>query len=214
MSLLITSSFIGAVEWLENSPSSWKERAYVSLHDQLARKPWEEPSADVTRGMKFEQTVYDTLEKKKDEETDFKCSAEFQVFLDKCRGGKFQQKLKRIEEVDGMEFCFYGKTDVSFPDRIIDIKACASYGGSSKYLNTVQHLMYCHVAEVDTFNYLVAEFGPTPNMKIKRVFDVEYKVTDREQMKDTLIKRVRKAVGFVQQDEELWKLYTTTFSRY
>lgn len=214
MSLLVTTSFIDAVEWLECAPPSWKERAYKSLHDQLARVPWGEPNPDIERGMKFEQTVYDTLERKADMDPEFKCSAEFQTFLDACRGGAFQKKLKRFEEIDGREFCLYGKADVAFPDKIKDIKACASYGGSSKYLGKAQHLMYCLMADVDSFEYLVAEFGPTPNMKIKRVFTIPYTVEDKDKLKADVIARVRKAVGFVEQDSELWELYTTKFSRY
>lgn len=225
MSYLITSSFIDAVEWLENAPTSmtrdgsgltWKEKAYKDLRGQLAREPWGEPDPVVTRGMTFENTVYDTLEKNKDKDKDpeFKCSAEFQIFLDKCRGGLFQKKLKRFEEIDGREFCLYGKADVWMPKKIIDIKTCVSYGGSSKYLNKFQHLLYLYITDIEDFEYLVAEFGEAPNMKIKRVVPITYQVASKDTLQEMVIQRIRKAVGFIEQDEELWKLYTTTFSRY
>jgi hypothetical protein len=217
MSLLITSSLIDSVEWLEKAPPSWQEKAFRDLRKSLAREPWGETSPDVERGMVFERTVYDTLDKKADQNPTFKCSDEFRVFLDACRGGVFQKKIKRIEVIDGKEYCLYGKTDVFFPDHIIDIKACAEYGGESKYLGKAQHLLYCYVTEVDYFDYLVAEFGPTgreDSMKIKRHFLAHYDVGDRNELRETVVKRIRKAVGFIEQDSELYKLYTTTFSRY
>lgn len=214
MSLLVTSSFIDAVEWLEKAPPSWKERAFQGLMDQISRKPWDKPNPDVERGMKFEQTVYDCIEKKKHLDPTFKCSDEFKEFITECDGGQFQRKAKRFDVIDGKEFCLYGKVDVMFPDKIIDIKACASYGGSSKYLGKSQHLLYLFITEKTDFVYLVAEFGEIPNMKIKRVFRALYTVESRDTLKEEVYARIRKAVGFVEQDKELWKLYSTVFSRY
>lgn len=223
MSLLITSSFVDAVEWLETAPNSpcrddpsmtWKEKAYKDLRGSLAREPWGEPDPVIVRGMQFEERVYDTLRAHADEKPGFQCSPEFQIFLDECRGGKFQQRLKRIEAIDGKEFCLFGKTDVSFPDKIIDIKTCSTYGGARKYLGKFQHLLYGYVSGVELFRYLIAEFGDVPNMKIQRVFPVDFTFDDKNALKENVLRRIRKAVGFVEQDEELWKLYTTTFSRY
>lgn len=219
MSLLVTSSLIGAVEWFRNSPPSWKEKAYTDLYNQLARKPWDKIVPDVQRGMDFESRIYETLKNKRDDKIEFTCSPEFQIFLDACRGGTLQKTLKRIVTIDEKEYCLYGRTDVYFPGHIIDIKACAEYKGESKYLGTIQHKMYSYIDSAKTgtipdFTYMVAEFGPCPNMKIQRVFSPKWTWEGTvEDLKDEVFSRIRLALSYIDADKELKELYEHTFSK-
>ena len=230
MSLLVTPSLINAVEWLISAPPSWREKAYNDLHNQLARKPWTVTIPDVERGMKFEEQIYSTLRTKRDENPEYTCSPEFQTFLDECRGGVFQKKFSKIVEIEGKEYCLYGKGDVYFPGHIVDIKACAEYKGTQKYLGTIQHKLYSLVDALSSgivpdFLYLVAEFGPCPNMKIRGVHRAEWNPETIyglkantpecvEALRGDVYERVLRALGAIYSDSELTKLYETTFSRF
>lgn len=209
MSRLITASLIGSIDWLNKCPTSWKVRAAEDLKRQLAREYSDETPFNMQRGIDFENAVYKAALAKKI----IKGSEHFKWFAMKVRGGVFQKKCKRFIDIDGHEYCLYGKIDAWFKDRIIDIKTTSRYGGKNKYLDSFQHKLYCYIERIPDFTYLIAEFDGDTNTIIDR-YDIDYSVTNWEALKDDVIGTVREAIAFLGQHGELFDLYNTTFSRY
>ena len=219
MSKLITSSLISSVDWFKNCPPQWKERAFISLRNTLARDYSEPMSKEVKRGIEFEDTVYNLLSKNKPLEQiqSIKCSEEFKDVLKYCYNGTFQQVSKSFLNIDGTEYCLYGKMDVLNPacsdnPSIIDIKTTGKYGGKSKYLNTYQHKIYCLNEKIKQFMYLVVVFDQED--KIEKYELVPYKVEDFKQLEKDVVEKIKDTIGFINCDEELKEYYNTTFSRY
>jgi hypothetical protein len=205
VSRLITPSLLGAIDWYLDSPRSWKEKAYKDLTNQLGRVYDNTPKPAMELGIKFEDTVYAYAGVKG------KGSTHFQWFVDECAGGVFQRKTKSIIKIDDIEYCLYGKMDVWFPDIIKDIKTTSNYKGKSHYLKTFQHKMYCFNEKIDKFRYLVAIFDDRQKIVDKDAID--YVVEDPIALEADVINRVKEAVNFLSADEELFKLFTTKFSK-
>jgi len=212
MAKLITPSLIGSVEWLQKCPDSWKERAFNSLHSSLARDYSKPMDHAVKRGIDFENMVYKVLGNELVDVNSLKCSELFKDVLRHCKGGIFQQKTKSLIEIDDVEYCLYGKKDVSFTDKTIDIKCTGKFKSARTYLDTVQHKLYCYNDKIEKFEYLVCVMDEED--KLTDIHIVEYKVDDFEKLREDIIKRVRKTIEFLKLDTELYDLYINTFNMY
>lgn len=215
MAKLITTSLIGSIEWLQKCPKDWKERAFKGLRDMLAREPWE-PTPAIKRGLHFENTVNMALQIEDDKFIDT-TSNEFQKVCELCGKDSLQQKkTKSFIEVEGDEYCLYGKIDFFKPGLVTDLKTTGDYKGKSHYLSTSQHLIYCYNEGVPNFKYVVAEFMPdnadgTVSMKIRDVYEIDYVAPERAELKKQVLERCTTAIQTLKCDEELWELYNTKF---
>lgn len=208
MSKLITASLIGAVEWAEKCPASWREKAKKDLDNQLNRV-WvaPEPGSSLELGIDFEKRVYEhasrTLVTREG-------SDHFQWFVDKCRGGVFQKKCRKIIELDGDEYCLYGKIDVWFPDVLMDLKTTRNYKGASHYTSSIQHVLYMYVEQVPKFLYLVAEFTEGS----KRIVDhheIGVAVASTEALREQIDDKIRVTMDFIRRNG-LMEAYVKKFS--
>ena len=221
MSRLITPSVIGAVEWLRAAPDkindkgvNWRTQARIDLENQLGRVPWSEANSNklsFVLGHKFEDTVYAYAHK---DQVDGG-SEHFNWFVDKCKGGIFQKKSKRIITLDGVEYCLYGKLDVWFPDRILDIKTTRRYKGQQGYLDSFQHIMYCFNENIMDFEYLIAEFEDKDEKpKILEHHEIKFHAESRDYLRERVESAVKSFVKFISSDQKLFELYTTKFTQY
>lgn len=211
MSRLITASLFSSINWFQSCPPSWKERATKDLHNSLARI-WTDPNKAAQRGIDFERRAYAILEKGVDIDK-VKSSELFKKMLRQIQGGVFQKKTKRFIEVGGEEYCLYGKIDVSFPNKIIDVKTTGRYKGRDNYLKSMQHIIYCFNERISEFEYLVAEFdgddGPMEDLHT-----IPFHVDDPKSLEPVIRERIAETMAFLETDKELWDLYLTQFSRY
>lgn len=216
MSRLVTASLIGSIEWFRNCPLNWKSDAFNSLRGTLAREPWD-PSVAIKKGIAFENDVYRILSNDKTAWQDDKYSENFRKVLKACSGGVFQDKDKMFIDIGKYEYCLYIKEDVLFPNKIIDIKTTKKWGGRSKYLNTIQHELYCLVKKIPDFEYVVGvwEDADDPdNRTLDSVHTAEYSCDNFKELKEKIIERVTLNLQLLETDDELWELYTKKYSRY
>jgi len=181
MSLLITPTVLNSYDWLKKCPPSWKKKAYDDLSNMLNRK-WVPPKPAVQRGIDFEKYVCRRANQKIIQS---KGTPQFQGIIKTIQGGQFQKKCKFYIEVEGKEYCCYGKIDVAFPDLIIDIKTTGSYRGKNSYLSGWQHKFYTIGSRVPNFLYLIVEFDGEQN-KIIEVYEVEYRCDNPAEVKEEI----------------------------
>ena len=225
-SLLITASLFGSVKWLKDCPPSWQEKAYDDLKGMLARdRPWE-PSEEIKRGMDFEKTIQRIIEKANRDELNL--SENFNKVLDEFSPkGRFQVVTKSFMDIADDNYCLYGKIDYIHREEnvIKDIKATGSIPRKSfddKFLNTLQHKIYCHNEKINNFRYVVAyfkDYKDDNNNKvvvkpIHEVIYVDYRVDDFEKQAEEIREAIGGLMQFFDQYPELKNLYLTTFSRY
>lgn len=204
---LITQSLVSGVEWLQNCPPSWKENAYKDLVSMLSRdysKPMPEP---VRIGIEFENVVYSVLNGQLKPQKEL--SPKFQQVLDRCHGGIFQKKSKSFIKIKNVSYCLYGKIDVYFPKEIIDIKTTKDFKGPQKYLDSIQHRVYCHNEKIPKFTYLVAELNE--KKKISKLREVNIEIDDFEKNEIIFMERIENVLSFIYSDKELKELYNTKF---
>lgn len=224
MSKLITPSLFGSIKWLETAPSSYQEKAYEDLRGMLARDQKWDPSPQIIRGMDFEKKVQEVLQKyKKDPEglSNLKVSKEFREFLTACKGGEWQKKTKTYMTIDGTEYCLYGKIDVDFPIKIIDVKTTGKEpwkGFNHKFLSSAQHKIYCHNEKKPDFVYIIALFndpkgGPLAK-KISSVHYVNYHVDSFDKLTEEIREIIGEILMFFEQYPDLFKLFNTKYSKY
>jgi len=210
-SLLFTASIYDSYQWLINSRGSYIEKAYNDFMRQLTRASWTATPA-IQRGMEFEKAVYQFAEDKSSEQlVDMPISEEFKQIVEAVRGGEFQKKLKKIETINGQSFCLYGKADVFFSNCIKDIKTTNVFK-RSKYENSIQHKLYCYIARVPSFEYLVAEFQDKEIIQHFEKVRIDY--SDFEQLGSLIKEKVIDFWNFIQNDEELLNAYLNKFCLY
>jgi hypothetical protein len=209
MSRLITASLHGQIKWFQTCPESWKGRAFTSLTKSLARE-WSEPNAAGQRGIDFENEIYRLLRVKRTGG-----SKKFQEILKHVEGAQFQKKVKTFMMIDDVEYCLYCKLDAWFPDMIIDIKTTGSWDGYSeqKYLGSFQHKLYCYVAKVPDFEYLIAIFDGDES-EIKDVKRLPYHVDSFDELELEVRDQVKWIVNFLKDHPDLEQLYNDKFCLY
>jgi len=213
MSRLITGSLFGSISWAKNSPPHWRERAYQSLEDMLARV-WNDPNEAAQRGMDFEKTAYSILGSKANNIEALSCSDHFKKILNLCKGGQFQKKTKSFIEIAGEEYCLYGKIDVWFEKLIIDIKTTGNYKGRDNYLKSMQHKIYCYCEGISDFQYVIAEFTDSSGNTIKEVHIVDYHIDNPKDLKEEITDEIINALTFLEADPKLMDLFLTKYSMY
>ena len=222
MSRLITTSILDAIDWCKTAPDSinqatgntWKQDAYSQIKATLGRAPWN-PTPAIVRGIDVENSIYAILRDGKEES--ITCSDSFRKVLMECKGGQFQKKTKTIIELDGVEYCLYGKIDVFFPTKIVDLKTTGKYSGKEKYLGTSQHHLYCFGENIPEFEYIIIEFVDEGSKNIRGVHHVSYVSPGLEFEEEYMKGKIRGALEFFEKYDEpgdLKELYNTTYCRY
>lgn len=207
MSNLITPTLLDSLDWYMKCPPSWKERAYDGLSNTLNRV-WVS-NVHVEAGMKLEKQIYEWANRDQEE---WEGSKLFTEICNHVKGGNFQAKTKRIIDINGVEYCLYGKLDVLFPELIIDIKTTSDYKGKSNYLSKWQHKFYCYLKNIPEFIYIIAELEDL--IKIKKVHYVEYRMENKEKVEEEIIEKVKEFMGFLDMYPELKKAYHEKFCLY
>jgi len=213
LSKLITTSLIGSINWFQNAPSNYSQQAYLDLKSMLGREKYE-MNEYAKRGIEFERMIYDTLKYNKDIGK-VKCSDKFKEFLLACKNGTFQSKVKFFLTVSKIEYCIYGKIDVLFKEKIIDIKTTAKWDqySENKYLNSFQHKFYCFGSKIPDFEYMIAVFDGM-NLPIVDIKHINYHVKSFNLLEVEIITKIKEVQRFLDEHEELLNLYNTTYSKY
>jgi len=211
MSRLITSSLIGSIRWLEVCPQSWKKRAYESLRSTLARE-WTEPEGPAKLGIDFENTLYSIFKSHRSLDS-FDSSEQFKEIVKYFYAlppMEIQKKIKRIIDYKGHEYCLYGKLDINCPDFIIDIKTTSKLMDSynRKYLDSVQHHMYCYITETPDFRYFIVVFN---NGKIHSTCVVNYTSPGMEGERKIIENVIDEVFRLFGERPELLKLYQNKY---
>lgn len=211
MSILVTPSLFGSVDWYQTCPDSWRQKAEDDLVGMITRTSKWEPSHAVQRGINFEDTIYRVLRTNSDK----RGSEYFNLVLEMCRGGLFQKKSKKIIKHRDMEFCFYGKLDVWFHDCIKDIKT-TSVGKTldeyrEKYLTSMQHHIYCMTERIDRFVYIVILFDDRD--KIVDVIEIEY-LSNLDTEQQYVLKKLDELIEFFDAHPEWKDHWLTKYSLY
>jgi len=218
-SCLVTQNLIGACNWFLTAPESiikpdkggdgkitWKEKARTDLNNIINRvkTPFAEPAK---RGYIFEQIVYNQANK-----NTLSGSKHFQRVCQEVKGFEFYKKGSKNLIIDGLNVYFYAKFDaLKETDTgvyIKDIKTTGSYK-TGKYLDGVQHEIYCYVKDAIKFDYVIAEWDKHP--KIKTVHIEEY--TPSHRLEEILIDKTRDCFELLK-DLGLWDAYRNTYCLY
>lgn len=211
---LITASLHGSIKWLKNCPPSWKEKARKDLTNTLSRIWTEpEPGSPIKRGIDFENTVYNILNSpKKDRIDELSCSENFKKVLHLCKGGFFQKKSKSFINVNGIEYCLYGKLDVDMPGAgIIDIKTTTEKSfKESKYKNSLQHDIYLFNEGRMNFKYVVVIFENNES-RISRVKEIDI-CKSMDECKNNIVACIKEIEEFFKTEPEFEKMYLETYS--
>ena len=205
-SRLITASLISSINWAKTCPASWKKKAWLDLENQLTRAPFT-MSPEAQQGIDFEKEVYRRMLRG---ETD-KGSEEFQLIVKTCIGGKVQQKHKRYLGIDIYEYCLYGKFDIEFEDRILDIKTTKKFKNYT-YTKSFQHLLYMYIKELYDFYYIIAEWDDYP--KIKQVVTIPILNQSPVDIEIEVLSTITEAMEFLESYATLWDAYNNKFCLY
>ncbi len=211
--LLITTTLLDNYAWFKKCPDSWKERAMNGFIGTLTRKEWI-PSPEIERGTKFEKRVNNLLHVEKQVFMDlFKNhpTPKISLFYDLCAGGIQQKKMEKKIEIEGQIFVLFGKADIWFPQRIIDIKTTGNFKKES-YINKSQHNVYAFMEGIEEFIYLVAVFDDEQGV----CFDVQSipLIVDLEMAEETIRKNIKEVMDFISTDQDMMKAYLNTFNRF
>ena len=220
---LVTQHLIGSVKWALNAPMSiikpdkggdgkmtWAEKGRLDLENTLNRV-WTGMPEPAQHGIDFEKMVYETANKNED---DWGGSDYFKQVCKEVQGFSFGEKGKKELEVDGHKCFLYGKYDgikrkAETPE-IKDIKTTAKYK-PKKYLEGVQHKLYCYMENIKRFTYVIAEWEKFP--KIKAVHLEEYIVTDFELLEHEVLNNVSHCLWDIK-DMGLWDIYRNNYCLY
>ena len=211
---LVTPTLLDSFEFAKNAPPSWKERALKGFIETIKReKP--KPPLWVSKGIDFENAVQTACSKAKlKSQKEIKEGSEwFRIVCNKCLGGTFQGVVKKEVVRDNKNLVFYGKTDVSFPERIIDIKTTLNWKGEEKYLRGWQHLFYLWITKKEYFEYLVVVWESETSNVIQRVELVPYMIfcANSKLLEQKIFDAVDEMIAFIH-ELDLYQDYLFTFS--
>lgn len=213
MGKLITTSILDSYDWLMSCPQSFRAAALKQILDSLNRAPWD-PTPAILRGMAFEKKVCEGLEtiSKEDFLAKFEGSTpDIIQFWEHCRGGRQQAKLSKTIEVNGVEYYIYGKRDIAFKDKTIDIKTTGDYKGPKYYLSKNQHNVYVMCSEIEAFEYMIAEYDDVKEVCTKViVLDAS---TEVELATMKVERKIAEFIAFLSTDKEYIEAYETTFCK-
>lgn len=218
-SCLITTSIIGAMDWYLIAPdtiikdekggdgkTTWKKKALQDLKDKLGRVKTPFPEA-ARRGVEFEKMVYKHAGNNPHDGSDL-----FQKVCMEVKGMEFYQKGGMDIMVVNNKCYIYGKYDAISKDKTLvkDIKTTGNYK-VGKYLNGIQHKLYCLMSGATHFEYIVAEWDEYPNLKA--IHKEVYKVKDRGMLGNEVLHKIEEFLDLLK-DLNLWELYRETFCLY
>lgn len=199
--LLITTSILDSYRWYKICPPNWRDRAYKSLVSSIRREGYK-PHKTAARGIEFEKAVY----RKAGGGSEL-----FNEIVGKCSGGRPQQVTKKTIQVQGRDVLLYGKIDVLFPHKIVDIKTTENYRGDDKYLGGWQHKIYLLCTGLNQFEYLVALFEPFPSNRMITYYETPYINDDHKALKEEVIEGIEEFFEWLKV-EGLFYDYETIFS--
>lgn len=211
--LLITPTLLNSYEFAKNAPPYWKDKAMRDFIAKIKREPTEF-SAAAKKGIEFEDVVYNTCTKaKRNKQDNITVGSEhFQKVANKCLPGTYQDVVITEVEIDGFKVRFYQKTDVSLPDKIIDIKTTSKWKGENKYLSGWQHKTYLWATSKKFFEYLVVVFESEDSNKIVAVEEIPFENFNPELNKQKIFDGVSDLFNFIK-EARLFDDYYYTFSK-
>lgn len=228
---LFTQDIVGACRWANTAPISqikpeklgdlpegttWRTKAFMDLKNKLGRVSGDFPVA-AQNGVSFERALYAEALNDTNVGSDM-----FKELVAYIRGGNFQHKLKQDYSYRGMNIFLYGKEDVRFEGtegntfhpgkKIIDIKTTANF--KNKYHEGFQHILYAFVDQIESFEYIVAEWdmenGGYPLIKAIHYIPIKIDLKKAEA-------RVNMEIDFCfnfMKEYKLWDLYRETYCMY
>jgi len=205
---------------MKDCPPTWKKRAYESLRATLARE-WNEPNKAAALGIKFEKYLYSVLDRNyTEDEVDEhlgKSTDKFKKIVHRFdnKEPEIQKKIKRFIDMDGHEYCLYGKLDIYFPDHIEDIKTTSKLMDSylNKYLSGFQHHLYCFITEIPKFTYYVVVFNEH-DQSIHSTHEIYYEVQSMDEEREIVEGKIKEMLHFFSDYPDLMKLYQDKFCLY
>lgn len=212
----MTATLLNAVQWLADCPPSWKERALESLRNTLTQGFTETPAT--RRGTAYEAQVNASLMRGEKFEG-------VQEPLNKLRGMRQQKWIAplNITTSDGV-FTFRGKLDycgvpsTPFLERweglptIVDLKTTGSEIKADRYLNNIQHVIYCLAENIPRFVYMPARFDSPTSLEPIDVQEVIVDLTDTiEASMELLVSRISETIKVIK-DYNLWSAYFDIFN--
>lgn len=224
MALLVTPTLFDSIDWYNNCPQSWKQRAYKGLSDTLNRR-WN-PTPAITRGINFEKQICHGTNPVNEVREDLREKFMEAYNMIHAKGHDFQKKAKRIVEYNDREYCLYGKEDVHFDlladyenGLIIDIKTTGNYRGKQSYLKKWQHKFYTWLTGIRDFKYIVFEFGDGPKDSdaaalLVNIHIIDYHNDDYLSTEKEIMTGIEKMANFFNAHKDLKKAYLQTFNMY
>jgi len=208
--VLITPTLLDSFDFALGAPPSWKERAMKDFIGKIRREkmtfpPW------VQRGIEFEDAVYDTCRRTRPGIPITNGSDKFKQVCEAVRGGTFQTVFKKTLIIDDLPVLLYNKTDVAFPDMILDIKTTLKWKGENKYLSKWQHKLYTYSSGKSEFQYLIVQWESETSSKIKDIFYIPYTAPNFVDLEDEIVSHIRVLFDYLKR-ENLYDDYFHTFS--
>lgn len=213
----MSATLLGSIDWCKNAPNSpmkdnpsltWKQKSYMDLESKLKREKFE-PNEACRRGIAFEDQVCRFATMPVESLEGF--SEEFKLMVNSVRGYKFQVYKQRTIDFtfDGVEYDlkFLGFLDAMRDDHIIDLKTTGKYK-KDKYLQTLQHKIYCWMTGIKEFDYIIAQWSDYP--KIKSVYNEKYICEDFIEVGVFLKAKMTEFMQFLK-DLNMLDLYLTTY---
>jgi hypothetical protein len=212
---LVTQDLISSVDWALKAPNTqvkeaeegltWRKKALIDLENKLNRVKGDFPIA-AQRGVDFENKVYSFISKGKLNVG----SGNFQKVLQRLKNHTFQEKIKITEKISNYECFLYGKIDAYKPGDMIDIKTTQEYK-KEKYLNSIQHKLYCYGKKETRFTYIVVEWLDYP--VIKNVHRVEINIDDLDLLRLEVHCKILETFETLK-DLDLWEAYREKYCLY
>lgn len=192
MKLSITPTLLNSFDWYNSCPDSWREKAYKDIEATIKRLP-KEFGPEAAKGIQFEDAVQKIC--KKGTVDSITASAGFKEVVKRCEGGKFQTWCDYTFEHDGQRVRAYGKIDVCFPEKLIDIKTTKKYKGPLSYIKGWQPVIYMLSTDVKFFEFIIAEWKSEDSLKVANVHSASLHFQDN--MAAKLVEQYDKFVGFL-----------------
>lgn len=214
---LITQHLIESIRWYMEAPQSiikaerggdgkttWKQKAWKDLNRMLSREP-STFGVDAQNGMNFEKKVYEFANK--DNRVG---SAHFQEVCNSVKGMQFYKKEGKEFLVNDLKCYIHCKYDAILLPKLVDLKTTKTYK-KGKYLNSVQHKLYCFVSSGSEFEYVVTEWEEYPI--IKAVHREKYIVENRQLLETEVNMMVADCLDNLI-NLDLWGLYRDVYCLY
>lgn len=216
MNRIVGPTLLNSFDWFLTAPDSpkrgtdvtWKQAAFEDIITTIKRLP-KEYGPELKKGIEFENAVQHACEEHNGVARNG--SEGYMEAVARCRGGKFQEWCNYFFEYEGLRVRAYGKSDVVFPDKIIDIKTTGNYKGAVSYLKGWQPPIHLLATGKSTFEFLVAEWESKDSLKVKKVYEpIIYAAHDN--MAQAVYDQYHKFITFLRTNN-LYEDYIYTFCK-